>query len=161
MADRSKMLPMVAGLGFLLMLPLFFMDWSGGGEYPQLEKAGRVVRFMSAPRQLRRSSFMVAYPEGKPSEFVSWMFSDMGAAEWPPSEWELMDEEERRALRAMGIPIIPKGVGIHSHLKKEGSRQVIVKADDALGLVIIEGYLTPGQPPVLTKHWPFQLPRSA
>lgn len=34
-------------------------------------------------------------------------------------------------------------------------------ADDAQGFVIIEGSLTPGQPPVLTQQWLFQGPRSS
>ncbi len=157
MADRSKIVPWAVGLGFLLMLPMFFMDWSGGGDYPQLEKAGRVVRYMSAPRQLQRSSFITFYPEGKPSEFVSWMFSEMGAAEWPPSEWEL-DSMEREGMRSAGMPIIPKSVRIYSRLKKNGSKQIVVKADDGRGLILIEGYLASDQPPALSKQWLFKRP---
>ncbi len=160
MAERSKIVPWAVGLAFLLMLPMFFMDWSGGGDYPQLEKASHVVRYMSAPRQLQRSSFIAFYPEGKPSEFVSWIFSEMGAAEWPPSEWEL-DPMEREGLRTAGIPIIPKHVRIYSRLKKDGSKQIVVKADDGRGLLLIEGYLAPEQPPVVTKQWPFKLPRTS
>ncbi len=155
MAERSKNVPLAVGSGFLLMLPMFFMDWSGGGDYPQLEKAGRVVRHMSAPRQLQRSSFTAFYPKGKPSEFVSWMFSEMGAAEWPPSEWEL-DPTERDGMRSAGMPIIPKRVRIYSRLKKNGSKQIVVKADDGRGLILIEGYLAPDQPPVLSKQWLFK-----
>jgi hypothetical protein len=146
------------------MLPMFFMDWSGGGEYPQLEKAGRMVRYLSALRQLQRSSFMAFYPEGKPSEFVSWMFSEISAAERPPSEWELdpMEREGMRTvgMRTVGMPIIPNNVRIYSHLIKDGSKQVVVKADDGRGLILIEGYLAPDQPPVLSKQWPFKLPRT-
>ncbi|MCZ6541254.1 MAG: hypothetical protein O6704_06345 [Nitrospinae bacterium] len=94
-------------MGLLLLLPMFFVDWSDGGGYPQLEKAGRVVRYMSAPHQLQRSSFIAFYPEGKPSEFVSWMFSEIGAAEWPPSEWEL-GPMERKGMRTVSMPIPPK-----------------------------------------------------
>jgi len=159
-ADRSKILPIAVGLGFLLMLPMFFIDWTGGGEYPQLEKAGRVIRYMSAPRQLKRSSFLVFYPQGKPSDFVSWMFSEIGAAEWPPSEWEL-DEMEREGMRSAGIPILPKEVGIFSSLRSDKATQIIVKADDSKELIIIEGFLKPGQPSVLVKQWPFKLPRAS
>ena len=160
MAERSKIVPLAVGLGFLLMLPMFFMDWSGGGDYPQLEKAGRVVRYMSAPRQLQRSSFIAFYPKGKPSEFLSWMFSEMGAAEWPPSEGEL-DPMEREGMRSAGMPIIPTGVRIYSRLKKNGSKQIVVKADNRRGLILIEGYLAPDQPVVLSKQWPFKLPRTS
>jgi len=160
MAERSKIVPWAVGLAFLLMLPMFFMDWSSAGDYPQLERAGHVVRYMSTPSQLQRSSFIAFYPEGKPSDFVSWMFSEMGAAGWPPSEWEL-DPMEQEGLRTAGIPIIPKDVRIYSRLKKDGSKQIVVKADDGRGLLLIEGYLAPEQPPVVTKQWPFKLPRTS
>ncbi len=160
MAERSKMLPWAVGLGLLLLLPMFFVDWNGGGNYPQLEKTGRVVRYMSAPHQLQRSSFIAFYPEGKPSEFVSWMFSEIAAAEWPPSEWEL-DPMEREGVRTVGMPILPKDVRIYSRLKKDGSKQVVVKADDGRGLILIEGYLAPDQPPVLSQQWSFKLPRTS
>jgi hypothetical protein len=136
------------------------MNWSGGEEYPELEKAGRVVRYMSASRQLNRSSFMELYPKGKPSDFVSWMFSDLGAAEWPPLEWEL-DEMERKGIRSIGIPIIPRDVGIFSTRRMDAARQIIVKADDSKGKIIIEGFLKPDQPSVLVKEWPFQLPQAS
>lgn len=160
MAERSKMVSLAVGMGFLLVLPMFFMDWTGGGEYPQLEKAGRVVRYMSAPRQLKRSSFRVFYPQGKPSDFVSWMFSEIGTAEWPPSEWEL-DEMEREGMRSAGIPILPKEVGVFSNQRTDVARQIIVKAYDSKGLIIIEGFLKPGQPSVFVKQWPFKLPRTS
>ncbi len=153
------MLPWEMGLGLLLWLPMFFMDWSGGGENPQLEEAGRVVRTMSASRQLQRSSFIAFYPEGEPSEFVSWMFSEIGAADRPPPEWEL-SPMEREGMRTVGMPILPKDVRIDSHLKKDGFTQVVVKADDSRGLILIEGYLAPDQPPVLSQQWPFKLPRT-
>ena len=158
--DRSKILPVAAGFGVLLTLPLFFMNWSGGEEYPELEKAGRVVRYMSAPRQLQRSSFMAVYPQGKPSDFVSWMFSELGAAEWPPSEWEL-DETERRGMRSIGMPVIPRDVGIFSTRRMDAALQIIVKADDSRGMIIVEGFLKPDQPSVLVKEWPFQLPHAS
>jgi len=158
MANRSKMLPLAAGLGFLLMLPLFFMDFSGGGDYPQLEKAISGVRYMSAPRQLQRSSFRAIFPEGKPSDFVGWMFSELGAAEWPPSEMELMDEEERRAIRAIGMPILPQNVEIRQEINPQGGRQVIVRGDDRQKKIMVEGHLLPEQGPVLTREWAFPGP---
>ncbi|NIP99515.1 MAG: hypothetical protein GWO19_02815 [Nitrospinaceae bacterium] len=150
---------MAVGLGFVLALPMLFVDWRGGDEYPRLEKGVRVVRYMSAARQLKRSSFLAVYPEGKPSEFVSWMFSDLGAAEWPPSEME-MEELRGEGARAIGLPVIPREVGIFSRLRKDHSRQIIVQADDARGLILVQGYLSPRDPPVFTRKWPFKLPQS-
>lgn len=161
MVDRSKILPWAAGLGFLLMLPLFYVDWSEEGEYPRLEQAARVVRYMSAPRQLKRSSFNAIFPEGKPSDFVGWMFSEMGAAQWPPSDSEFMDPEERRALQALGMPFSPTDVQILQALSPQSARQVIVKADDVKGMIVVEGYLSPDQPPTIVRQWAFNWPATS
>ena len=59
---------------------------------------------------------------------------------------------EREGMRTIGMPVLPKDVRIDSHLKKNSSKQVIVKADDGRGLILIEGYLAPDQPPVLSKQ---------
>ena len=160
MANRSKLLPWVAGLGFLLTLPIVFMDWEEEAEYPTLEKAERIVRHMSAPRQLKRSSFLLVFPEGKPSDFVNWMFSSLGAAEWPPSqeEWEDMGGDSEDPA---GIPILPKDVGIFSSPRSDVTKHIIVKSDDRKGLIIIEGFLKPGEPPVLVKQWSFKPPQSS
>jgi len=50
---------------------------------------------------------------------------------------------EREGLRTVGMPVLPKEVRMDSHLKKDGSKQVVVKADDGRGLILIEGYLAP------------------
>ncbi len=68
---------------------------------------------------------------------------------------------EREGLRTAGMPIIPKDVRIYSRLKKDGSKQIVVKADHGRGLLLIEGYLAPEQPPVVTKQWPFKLSRTS
>ncbi len=47
---------------------------------------------------------------------------------------------EREGLRTVGMPVLPKEVRIDSHLKKDGSQQVVVKADDGRGLLLIEGF---------------------
>lgn len=158
MANRSKILPWAAGLGFLLILPMFFVDWEEEAEFPALEKAERIVRYMSAPRQLKRSSFLLVFPEGKPSDFVSWMFSSLGAAEWPPSqeEWESMGGD---SAGSAGIPILPNDVGVFSSPRSDVTKHIIVKPDDIKGLIIIEGFLKPDEPPVFVKQWSFKPPQ--
>ena len=68
---------------------------------------------------------------------------------------------EREGMRTVGMPVLPKEVRIDSHLKKDGSQQVVVKAEDGRGLILIEGSLAPDQPPVLSRQWPFKLPRTS
>jgi len=63
-----------AALGIIVVLPFLYMDY-GSKEYPELNKAICVVRYMSAERQLQRSAFRFTYPEGRPEQFVEWMFS--------------------------------------------------------------------------------------
>lgn len=68
---------------------------------------------------------------------------------------------EREGMRTVGMPVLPKDVRIDSHLKKDGSQQVVVKADDGRGFILIEGYLAPDQPPVLSRQGSFKLPRTS
>lgn len=162
MANRSKMLPLAAGLGILLVFPIFFMDWNKEAEYsqyPQLEEAERIVRKMSSPHQLRRSTFLMVYPEGKPSQFVNWIFSPFGAAHWPPSQMEM--EDMGVDLRTSGITPLPEGVGIYSSPRPEASKHILVKADDKQGLIVVEGYLKSGGPPVFVRQWSFNASQSS
>ncbi len=137
-------------LPFILIAGLFAACSGSASGPPDLEQGIQVVRYMASKNQLRRSSFPVVYPEGKPSDFVKWMFSTFGTAEWPPSEdmaeMEPMILEQAKSIR---MPIIPKGVSLVA-LKPDVSkgRQVVIMADDARGVLIIEGYADPEQPSV-------------
>lgn len=126
---------------------------------PDIKKGVQVVRYMSAKRQILRSSFTVVYPEAKPSDFVDWMFSEIGAAEWPDSEaYAELDPTVREQARSIGAPLIPKDVQIVPlNPKVEMEKQVVVKFDDLRGVIIVEGYLDPKDPPILVQEW--QLPR--
>ncbi len=152
-ADRvSWLLPRRLALKcllFILIAGLTACAESPSGP-PDLEQGIRVVRYMASKNQLRRSSFLVVYPEGKPSDFVNWMFSTFGTAEWPPSEeMAEMDPMTLEQAKSIRMPIIPKGVAIVA-LKpdEERGRQVVIRADDARGVLIVEGYADPGQAPV-------------
>lgn len=142
--------------GFLLPTLLFFVDLEDSVN-PELKKGFRVVRYLSAERQLKRSSFM-ALKERKPSKFVEWMFSPMGSAEWPP--WEdshlEFDSEELKAMKKIGVPLIPKNVAlVPLEVDLEKGRQIVVGADDPKRILIIEGFINPKNPPVLKEEIPF------
>lgn len=161
MAGQKNIAWAFGAIGILLTFPLLFMDWNSGGDFPKLDKATRVVRYLSAPNQLKRSSFLASYPKGKPSDFVKWMFSTLGTAEWPPREGGLEEEFEEGA-RAVGIPLIPAGVSIVAKRPDpKAAMQVVVKSDDINKKIIIEGYLNPTQPPALTKQWDFKIPKAS
>jgi len=117
---------------------------------PKLEQAVRAVRHMTAARQLSRSAFSAAYDRGTPSEYVSFLFSDLGAAEWPVA----MDEAEAEAMRTAFITPLPDLV-LTTAVRPSGPwPQLVLRGDDVRGLLIALGYEAPGRPAVLTEEWP-------
>ena len=123
--------------------------------HAELEQGAQVIGYMLSPFRLRNSSYAALYPNGKPSDFVSFIFSDIGVAEWPESE--AMAEEDPMILeqaRAIRAPLIPKGVALVPLFPNPRlGKQVVVRFDDEAGLVIAEGYLDPTQKPVLIRKW--------
>jgi hypothetical protein len=94
------------------------------------------------------------FPNGTPRQFVSFLFSDIGAAEMPLVEnsGELEPEEEQ-SMRAGFMPRWPAGVGMtYSKPNPELGMQVVWKWDDAKRIIILEGYVDPRQPPVIIKE---------
>jgi len=144
-----------AALGIMVVLPLLYMDY-GPKEYPELNRAINVVRYMSADRQLKRTAFRLAYPEGTPEQFVKWMFSPMGSAVWPPFEGGgEFSQEEQKMLKQAGTPFFPSGVSVVAGiLDVDRGQQVVVRGDDARQMLVVTGYLDPKSPPVLVKEWP-------
>ena len=128
----------------------------GGGERApaDLRQAAAALKAMSAPRHLSRSAFSAAFPDGTPSQYVSYLFSDMGAAEWPVA----MDETEAEGMRAARIPVLPPTVRVVALRPDPGAgRQLVVSADDARGVVVVRGYETHDGEPLLEREW--SLPR--
>ncbi len=143
-------------IGFILMLPFFFYD-SSPKDNVELRKGIAVVRYMSAQRQLQRSSFLATYPGGTPEQFLEWLFSPMGAAEWPPYEGGLeFSPEEEKMVRKAGMPFIPAGLLLVPHEPDtEKGMQVVISFDAETRSLIAEGYENPSNPPVLVKEWAF------
>mgnify|MGYP001024804047 CR=1 FL=1 len=147
-----------AALGIIVVLPFLYMDY-GSKEYPELNKAIRVVRYMSAERQLQRSAFRFTYPEGRPEQFVEWMFSPIGSAIWPPvAGGGEFSQEEEKMIQKTGIPFLPSGVSLVSNKPDmDRGQQVVVRGDDERQMMVVEGYLDPQETPVLAKEWRFPL----
>jgi len=143
----------------LFILVLWLAIGCGGREAPappELEQAVRVVRYMTSPMRLSRSGFQ-AQSSDKPSDFVSYMFSDMGVAEWPYSE-EMVEEDPSlgEEARAIGMPLIPQGVSLVPRRPDPSQKtQLVVKSDDARKMIMVEGYADPSTKPVLTREWAF------
>ena len=153
-----KKLCIGVALSFVAVLPFLYRDY-GSSEYPELNQAIRVVRYISAERQLRSSTFRVVYPEGGPKQFVKWIFSPMGSALWPPTEGGLeFSAEELKMLQKTGIPVLPSGVSLMPEkVDAEGGRQLVMRGDDERQVLIVEGYLDPQATSVLVKEWQFPL----
>ena len=153
--ERTNKMFAFMAIGFLIILPLIYFDYSPT-ENVELNKGIAVVRYMSAPRQIKRSAFKSTYPEGSPGLFVEWMFSPMGAAIWPPVAGGEFSLEEEKMIRKTGIPFLPAGVSlVPNEPDLERGQQVVVRGDDEENMLVVEGYLNPLDAPVLVKQWQF------
>ena len=113
---------------------------------PRLEQAVKSAKYMTSNKFLSRSAFKSIYPEQKPSDFVQYIFSTMGSAEWPTA----FDEGEEEQLRSIGVPIMPNNLAIIPNKPDSNNDlQVVLRADDEAGLVIIEAYEKSIEKPVL------------
>ncbi len=125
------------------VLPLFLISTIGCRNAPEMDttlsQAVASVSYMTSERWIARSAFQATYPDRKPSDYVSYLFSDLGVAEWPIA----IDEQERQQLRAAGIPPLPPGIPlVPNRPDPNHERQVVIRADDTEDVVIIEVYET-------------------
>jgi hypothetical protein len=113
---------------------------------PRLEQAVLSFKYMTSKKFLSDSPFKNIYPRQIPSEYLEYIFSTIGSAEWPTA----YDEGEEEQLRSVGIPIMPLDIAIAPNrpdLKVD--LQIVLKADDKTGMIIIEAYEKAGEDPVL------------
>ncbi len=145
-----------AALGFIVMLPLFYIDY-GSKEYPELNRGINIVRHISSDRQLKRSAFPHIYPEGGSEKFVEWIFSPIGSSVWPATEGGVeFSREEEKMMRKAGIPFLPSGISLVANNPDEDKeRQVVISGDNERQMLIVEAYLDPKDDPVLVKEWRF------
>ncbi|MFQ5445148.1 MAG: hypothetical protein ACE5EK_11105, partial [Nitrospinales bacterium] len=110
--QSKKKMGLILRFSLVVSLLLSFLACSNPAP-PDVEQAIRVVRYMSSANQLRRSSFLAAYSKGKPSQFVTWMFSPFGFVEWPYfqsfAESDPVAMEEAKSIR---MPLVPDSVAI-------------------------------------------------
>lgn len=102
--------------------------------------------------------FPAVLPNGTPRQWVSYYFSTMGSSERLPDE-KHATEEDREMARAMRTPLWPAGVAaVHSMPNPSLGKQIVLKWDDARGIVIVEAYLNPSGEPEFV--WEIPLPRA-
>lgn len=124
-----------------------------------LTDGARVIREMMRSRHLEAAGFFESYPDPKPSDFVSYINSETSVFLWPPREDSpFADEIESEQSRSIGEGIIPKGIAYRRNRPDpDGGLQVVYRADDESGEVIVEAYIDPNAEPVFVRRW--RLPR--
>lgn len=137
---------------FISILAGILFSCSGSSASPELERAAVLVEHFTTPSVLSNSTFPVVLPDGTPKQFVSWLFSGMGKAEWPLTKAEAIREFGESDLP--GMPSLPDGVEfLHSRPDTGRGKQIVVTWNDARGMVIVAGYLDPKQESVYVKEY--------
>jgi hypothetical protein len=149
----------VKALSSAIACGFLFLSCSSEPEVPpELDQASRSIQWTLVPANLARSTFPAVLPNGTPKQFVSWYFSTLGAAERPGVD--IGDEMEREMAASMGAVLVPAGVSIlHTRPDTAWGKQIVMKWDDARGVIVLEGYLDPRESPALVRE--IELPRIA
>lgn len=140
---------------YALTLLLMLAACDNVGPPPELKRGVQLIRWITAPERMAKSMYS-AIQDGKASTWVSYFFSDMGAAEWPETE-EAAERDPAIAERAKsaGLPLAPKGISFFADKPNpEKGRQIVLKADDTRGVIIVEVYDTPSAKPLLVEEIP-------
>lgn len=142
----------------MLVLALVAGCSSSSAPPADVSAAVAVVGYLAGPRYINVSMYSATAETGTPSEFVSYLFSTMGAAERPES---YRPDEKGGAGGAQrgGSPGWPEGVGFYP-LKPNplGGKQVVIFPDDARGMIIAEGYADPAGKPLLRREFEMAKP---
>jgi len=139
---------------FFFMTALSFLPSCADDVPEPLDRAIQAAEQMTSASMLERSAFYAIYPQGTPQQFVSFLFSTIGAAERPPIEGsgEISPDEEE-SMRNIYLPVWPAGVSMtHSTPKADLGMQVVWKWDNGQRKLILEGYADPKQPPVIVRE---------
>lgn len=123
-----------------------------GADDPSLAQLEAVARHLTGPRHLRMSAYPGLRTSDRPSELVSYLFSDIGVAEWPAADsGSAMEREQMQATRT---PMFPDdGMLVHARPDPRGGKQLVLSGDDGSGEIVAEAYLDPNRPPVYTQRW--------
>lgn len=122
-----------------------------------LETGIAVVEYLVRHDILLISSFPQLYPRTRPVDFIEWMFSPASRLAWPVTEAMIEDNPKLEDWRNIpGYPVLPKSVHLVAHEPDpQYEKQVVVKAGDGPDSILVEAYLTPDAPPVLTRELMF------
>lgn len=142
-----------------ILLTAALLGCSGSSEPPaDVSRAVAAIGYLASARYINISMYSATAEKGTPSEFISFLFSTMGAAErlQPEDPREPKAEGGRRG----GPPTWPDGVGFNA-MKPDprGGTQVVLIPDDARGMIIAEGYVDPKGKPVVRQEFEMAKPQ--
>ena len=120
------------------------------GVDEDLKQANDSLAKMTTKRNLAKSCFSVVYPQGDVANFVNYLFSDLGAAEWPIA----FDEMEAEQIESIGQTPLPRNVVV-SPLKRNqlNSKEIVLAPDLENQVVVVKGYLPGSQEVVWENQW--------
>ena len=119
-----------------LILPL--LTSCQGSQDPELSRASASLRKMASSSLLGNSCFFVAYPNGTPSDYVRYTFSDLAAAELPVA----MDEMEAKQMQSAGMTPFPNSVVLSPLTRQQlDSKEVVLEPDDVNRTIVVKAYL--------------------
>lgn len=146
---RAKRMTDIARLGLVVLCFIALATLPAcAPEVPSdLQQAVAVAQYMASPRWLGRTAFPESAPDDpKPSDFVRYVFSDFGVAEWPMA----LDPREEEQLRATRTPVLPRTVALVPNAPSmDHGMQVVLRPDDAAGVLHIVAYEHPQMDPVI------------
>jgi|GEM_PF-1280599 len=117
---------------------------------PQLKQASFAMAKMATQKALSRSCFYMIYPNGKPSDFVEYLFSDLGVAGWPLA----FDEQEVEQMKAVGMVPLPREVVVSPRERqKPQQKELVLVPDDASNKIEAKGYLPEQDSPNVQNQW--------
>ena len=152
-ARTLRILMAFSFVGMLLAAGVYFSGTVGGNT--DLDRAAGVVKHMTRASNLERSTFTALYPDARPTDYVEFMFSTAGTAEWPDGEDEA-DGESKEMHRSARIPLRPAGVDFVPRWPDDDfGQQIVITADNERWVLMVEGYEDPNEAPVTLHEWDF------
>ncbi|MEB3274620.1 MAG: hypothetical protein ACO4AI_14080 [Prochlorothrix sp.] len=132
----------------LLLITGFLLSSCQSPTDSDLMAANTALSAMVTTRNLKNSCFGVAYPEGGAENFIRYLFSDLGSAEWPVA----FDALEREQMAAAGQTPIPANVVISALDRQYPDRKELVLQAQT-GQITAQGYLPEETTPHFEALW--------
>ena len=137
---------------FFLSVCLSIIDCSGNKEEKTVwGKAAKFVKAQSSKNYIENEDvvFLSLDQEHNPSAWVEYFFSVYSTRNW-------ITENDEYAEYSRG-PVLPSGIRLMKSERNDTLKtpQLVVKADDANSMIIVEGYNLPGEGIVYKDEWGF------